>query len=211
MKHLVIIFSILFLYACTATNHNGFVERSYDTRDMPTGPGCFAKCLIPDQYAETPFPIIEYIGDDYDNPNVRKDTLILKEARQVWEKRKNQEGIPIWCLKDEPGQFIDYYTLVDTSLSKDFVINHNFEKEIIVKKGGYTDWQQVVCDNDISPRLYSDIYDALVLKGYASDSEIENRGTIEPIRKPIVQYQKDHDLPIGQLNLETIAHLGVKI
>jgi hypothetical protein len=164
---------------------------------------------MPDEYGKVPCSIIEYTGDDYDDPNVRKDTLILKEPRQVWVKKEDKQTE--WSLEDQAGQYIDYYTIVDTSLSKEFVINNNFEKEVIVKKGGYTAWQEVVCDNDISPKLYSDISDALTLKGYIADSETAERGTIDSIKERLVQYQRDHNLPLGSINLVTINHLGVKI
>lgn len=210
MKYLVLIISFPFFYGCSVTN-NGTSVTTYDISDMPTGPGCYAKCIIPDEYAKAPWPIIEYTGDDYDDPNVRKDTLILQEPRQVWVKKEDQQGESKWILEDEAGQYIDYYTIVDTSLSKEFIINNNFEKEVIVKKGGYTAWQEVVCDNDISPKLYSDIYDVLILKGYVSENENQERGTFgASIKQGLVQYQKDHDLPVGQLNLETIKHLGIK-
>lgn len=209
MKYLILV-TIFFLYACSVTN-TGLNDNRHETLDIPTGPGCFAKCSIPDEYAKVPCSIIEYTGDDYDHPNVRKDTLILKQPRQVWVKNEHQQRESEWSLVDESGQYIDYYTIVDTSLSKEFVINNNFEKEVIVKKGGFTAWQQVVCDHDLSPKLYSDLSDALTLKGYVSDSETLERGTIDSIKERLVQYQRDSNLPVGQLNIETINHLGVKI
>jgi len=79
-----------------------------------------------------------------------------------------------------------------------------------VKPGGYTEWKEVICEAEIDSLLISKLQSALIALGY--DEELpEANGKMNHItRNNLVQYQRDHKLPIGQLDLETLDHLGIK-
>ena len=82
-------------------------------------------------------------------------------------------------------------------------------KTVLVKKGGFTEWGEVLCEggSNYNTNIRS-VQAALKAKGY-------DPGPVDGImgsqtRAALLQYQKDNGLPQGQLDVETLAALGVK-
>ncbi|MGB0838640.1 MAG: peptidoglycan-binding domain-containing protein [Chitinophagales bacterium] len=78
----------------------------------------------------------------------------------------------------------------------------------LVKPGGFTDWVEVLCESKVTRATIIAIQQALKAKGY-------DPGPIDDILGPktraaLVQYQKDNNLPQGNLNVETLSALGVQ-
>ncbi|MCL4115890.1 UNVERIFIED_CONTAM: hypothetical protein GTU68_053513 [Idotea baltica] len=81
-------------------------------------------------------------------------------------------------------------------------------KRNLVKAGGFTEWREVVCEADVTPALYRQVQQALKDKGYdvgAVDGVI-GAGT----KAQLVKFQRDNNLPIGALDIETLKALGVR-
>ncbi len=81
-------------------------------------------------------------------------------------------------------------------------------KRNLVKAGGFTEWREVVCESDITPALYRRVQAALNERGY-------NVGTVDGVigaatKAALVKFQRDNNLPIGQLDYETLNALGVQ-
>ena len=78
-------------------------------------------------------------------------------------------------------------------------------------KRGITEWKEVVCEKDINSELIKKIQRALIKEGYI-EMDIKLTGEMDSsTRRNLVVYQKEHYLPIGQLDLETITHLGIEV
>ena len=80
-------------------------------------------------------------------------------------------------------------------------------KRNLVKKGGFTEWREVVCNYKVTTELNRQIQIALRDRGY-------NPGPIDNVigtqtKAALVKFQKDNGLPIGNLNVETMKALGV--
>jgi len=80
-------------------------------------------------------------------------------------------------------------------------------KRQLVKKGGFTEWREVVCNYKVTAELNRQIQIALRDRGY-------NPGPIDNIigtqtKAALVKFQKDNGLPIGSLDVETMKALGV--
>lgn len=81
------------------------------------------------------------------------------------------------------------------------------QKRVLQKKGGYEVWREILCGDDLTSAKIIQIQKALKSKGY-------NPGPIDDIfgsqtKAALVQYQKDNNLPVGNLNIETLKSLGV--
>ena len=81
-------------------------------------------------------------------------------------------------------------------------------KRRLVKKGGFTEWREVVCNYKVTAELNRQIQRALRDRGY-------DPGPIDNIigtrtKAALVKFQKDNGLPIGNLNVETMKALGVE-
>lgn len=81
------------------------------------------------------------------------------------------------------------------------------QKRVLVKKGGYEVWREILCGDDLTSSKIMQIQKALKSNGY-------NPGPIDNVfgtqtKAALVQYQKDKNLPVGNLNIETLRSLGV--
>lgn len=80
-------------------------------------------------------------------------------------------------------------------------------KTVLVKKGGYAEWREVVCEKDMTTAKITSIQMALKSKGY-------DPGPIDNVygsrtRAALTKFQTDNKLPVGRLDTETMKALGV--
>jgi len=80
-------------------------------------------------------------------------------------------------------------------------------KRSVSRKGGFSEWREVVCANKITVNLVQQVQRRLKGKGY-------NPGPIDNVigtrtKAALVQFQKDNGLPIGNLDMETLKALGI--
>lgn len=80
---------------------------------------------------------------------------------------------------------------------------------VLVKKGGYTEWREVVCGGGSNRAVMTNVQKALRDKGYdlgpAGIDGIMGKDT----RAALLKFQGDNNLPQGQLDLKTLEALGV--
>lgn len=80
-------------------------------------------------------------------------------------------------------------------------------KNVLVKAGGWSDWKEVLCANQVTKQKIRSIQMALAALGYDAGPADNVLGP--KTRKALLQYQKDNELPQGNLNKETLKALGV--
>jgi len=78
----------------------------------------------------------------------------------------------------------------------------------LVKKGGYSEWREILCSQNLTVQRILSIQQALKAAGY-------NPGPLDNVfgsqtKAALVKYQQDKGLPIGNLNMETLRSLGVE-
>ena len=83
-------------------------------------------------------------------------------------------------------------------------------KRQLVKKGGFTEWREVVCDADISSDLVRRVQNALLSRGYDLGASGADNDMGPSTKAALVKFQKDNGLPVGQLDFETLKALGIK-
>lgn len=81
-------------------------------------------------------------------------------------------------------------------------------KTVLVKKGGMSEWKEVLCESQVTTAKIIAIQNALKAKGY-------DPGPIDNILGPqtraaLSKYQKANNLPVGRLDMETLRSLGVE-
>ena len=80
-------------------------------------------------------------------------------------------------------------------------------KRSVSRKGGFSEWREVVCANKITANLTQQVQRALRDRGYDPgpiDNVIGTR-----TKAALVKFQKDNGLPVGNLDIETLNALGV--
>ena len=83
-------------------------------------------------------------------------------------------------------------------------INQN----VLVRKGGFSEWKEILCASKINEEKILQIQQALRAKGY-------NPGAVDNVmgaqtKAALLQFQKDKHLPEGNLNIETLVALGIQ-
>lgn len=83
-------------------------------------------------------------------------------------------------------------------------------KKELVKEGEYTEWREILCDSKVTNYTISQIQEALISKGYDVGAAGADNVMGSATRNALVKYQRDNNLPVGNLNIETLQSLGVK-
>lgn len=213
---------MLSLSACTSTN--SAVHRQYSPPDsdlvdvshgMPSEPGkCYAKCFVPDQYEINEEQYVIYTGDA-SIEGVDVDTLILvtEPASSKWAKIKdpnchsaNIDDCMSWGIEDTPEVKEVLHVLTDT-LQSDSYIRRTISVKSIPKKGGFSEWREVICNADVTPEVIIAIQQALVKHGYDIGTEGLNGKINAETKKALLEFQRNNNLPSGQIDMDTITAL----
>jgi len=224
MKTKMLSFSILaiaFLCQCTVSpSANRNLRATSDSRIGPANakPGaCYAKCLIPDQVSTDEQFIAVYTGDEaFEEVDLETKTMIIKPASQKWGKKKadrnclseDPNDCLVWCLVDVPAETETYKILKDTTQSPNYTMT-SVQQEKLLAKGGFTEWKEVLCPKQITKSLISQIQTALMNQAFYKEALTSSFDT--KTKAALSDFQRANNLPVGQLDLETMDALGVII
>ncbi len=213
----IYLITLLGLLSCSYQSKGYRGHRAHNDKPPIGRPGaCYAKCLVPDEYEEyeKTFPIYE--GDLPDTVDLVDYEYEISPSIERWEKRKadrnclsaDPNDCLVWCLINIPAKVeVIENIVVDTFACRDFIlVEYNGRR--LIKEGGFTEWREVVCEKDIDSSLILDIHDALFEDGYDPGRPSDKLNS--SIKAALSQFQKDFNLPIGQLDLETLDALGVE-
>lgn len=200
----------------TLALHLNQCETLHIVKDEPYKDGtCNARCLIPDQVERHYEEYIAYTGNELEEDvDVVVKKIQTKPATSKWIKKKadknclsdDPDDCLVWCLVEIPEQYRNYKILLDTMQSKNFEIR-SIEYEEIIKPGGYTEWRAVLCEDQVTTSRVIQIQEALEYEGLYQE---EIHGNMDKYtREALVAFQKENNLPVGQLDYETLDVLGV--
>lgn len=148
----------------------------------------------------------------------------------------NPKDCEVWCLKEIPALYekvtrkvekvpattkvVDIPALTKVTPRKKLVeparenkieIPATYKtvmKKVLVQKGGFQAWKEVVCEQDMTNNKIAQIQQALKREGYDPgpiDNEMGGK-----TKDALIKFQQDKGLPIGNLNMETMKSLGVQ-
>lgn len=81
-------------------------------------------------------------------------------------------------------------------------------KKVLIAKGGYQEWKEVLCEQDATSAKIKNLQLALIREGYDPGPADNVMGT--KTKEAVAKFQNDKGLPTGSLNIETLNALGVK-
>lgn len=149
---------------------------------------------------------------------------------------QNPKDCEVWCLKEIPAVYkaVEKKLEVAPAITKEEVVAavtkvvprkklieparenktevpatyKTVMNKILVKKGGYQEWKEVMCEQDVTDNKVKQIQEALKREGY-------DPGPIDNVmggktKEALAKFQQDKGLPQGNLNIETLNALGVK-
>lgn len=83
-------------------------------------------------------------------------------------------------------------------------------KRVLVKAGGFSEYREVVCSKNVTSQLVRQVQRALLAKGYNVGPACTDNILGKDTRAALIKYQKDNNLPVGNLNVTTMKSLGIK-
>ena len=86
----------------------------------------------------------------------------------------------------------------------------NVVNKVLVKKGGYSDWREILCGSKLTSYTIRQIQEALSSRGYNIGPAGADNILGADTRTALTKFQSDNNLPIGNLNMETLNALGIK-
>lgn len=216
---LLLIVSVVALYSCYSTTGVGNLGSNYG-HGMPSEPGkCYAKCLLPDEYETIVHRLPVYTGEEAAE-EVSLDSLeiVVKSASSKWEKRMadrnclsaDPNDCMVWCLIETPEE-VKYLTVVRDTTQSDNYEWTDVKTRVLKKEGGMTDWVEVVCSSDLTPRFYKKIQTALIERGYNIGEAGADGKPSQQTQRALIKFQRDHELRVGQLDFVSLEALGIKI
>lgn len=189
------------------------INMSNELGKKPDDPDkCFAPCWVIDLPNPNDSQISEYKGTDKNAIGVKKIEVVLQKETTRWIQKIDYinclsikpDDCLIWCIVKVP-EITDLIFIADTLIQKNFEA-FIYRPDVPYKVNQRNEWKEIVCSDDITDELYEDVRFALKTKGYDMVSD----GHFNLITMSLVlEYQKDNNLPIGYLNLDTMNSLGL--
>lgn len=223
MKHYYILFALFISiisiscvssYNGTSANKSSYYDNDRSSRFPPSEPGkCYAKARFPET-VEMGYDTI-YHYKNIDNIEHEEVKVVYQEGSQKWVKKKADKN----CLSADPNDCLVWCLVEVKEISVMKKIPNNPEMAEVESKEPieyelsrtpeYTDWVEVVCQNDVTPQLISEIHQALNRENYFTETLQVPEKIDKNLKKRLSLYQIDNRLAKGQLSVETLDALGI--
>lgn len=130
-----------------------------------------------------------------------------KVSRKIVKTPAYRQDIPV------PAEYkiVSKQVIDQPARQEQIEIPATYKKSIhkeLVRKGGYSEWKEILCADKLTASKIIAIQKALKANGYDPGALDDVFG--EQTKAALVKYQKDKNLPQGNLNLETLKSLGVE-
>ncbi len=219
-RHLLFILSLFIFSSCNShyvPNNNQLAGQTKISKKqfVDENGDCWQDCLMPAIYEDEITTYHIYTGDaSTEAVDLEEVEIEIKASKTEWVKKKadrnclsaDPNDCLVWCLVEVPAETETITVLKDINQSSNYEIKEIVKKKLI-KKGGYVEKQKVICDDQVSPLLVLNIQNLLAEKKYETGPPTEKINTL--LKAGLNNYQKDHNLPIGLLNFQTLDNLGV--
>lgn len=179
--------------------------------DFEPEPGkCYGKCTVARKEEITSeINIHVFTGKDAGNIDTEIKEVIVKPAHEKWVK-KSVDGDTdemVWCLVNVPTEVKKILVVKDITQTNEYE-TQTFKIKEIADANEYLDWKEIICEDDITTSLINQVQEKLKGLGY----DIVVNGTFDEATKQILyEYQGGNDLPIGNLNMETVKALSLEL
>jgi hypothetical protein len=187
--------------------------------DVPTNPQpgkCYAKCNVNtyERSSRNAYSIPVFTGTD--SKGILLDTIELdvKPVDTKWVKKKMVEPSILTDKKTTIGHDMDapngiyYIVYVVDTLQTDEYSWENFDNDKKQITGNRIEWVEVLCGDKVTTELIGRIGAALIDKGYDLKKWRKGDIMIKDLKEALTKYQKDHNLPVGSLDFDTLESLG---
>ncbi len=130
-----------------------------------------------------------------------------KVSRKIVKTPAYRQDIPV------PAEFkiVSKQVVDQPARQEQLEIPATYKKAIhkeLVRKGGYSEWKEILCADKLTASKIIAIQKALKANGYDPGALDDVFGA--QTKAALIKYQQDKNLPVGNLNMETLKSLGVE-
>ncbi len=136
-----------------------------------------------------------------------KDVTISSPKSSKWVKKKTDKDCQtddcfVWALVETGGDSKTIRIVEDITTTNEYEMR-TFKVSQVVSKNNI-EWVEVLCSEHVDEKLISELQLKLKTAGYdVSPTEIFDKKT----KAALFKYQKDNNLPAGNLNIQSLQHL----
>jgi len=181
LKMRFLIFIILFTFTSGAF---GQVSESNAPNAQPGK--CYELCYIPSIWKTYELEVPVYTGPD-------DDKVIEREAQ--FFTAQNGEEIRVVVVRDRSKA--DFYTL------------KKFTKRVILEKGDFEEWREVLCAENLTSNIINQMQEALIVEDFLPEGYIASEDFEPEFKNALIGFQKEYNLPIGHFDFETLEALEI--
>jgi hypothetical protein len=161
---------------------------------------------IPAQYESRTYQKMVADASSVSNPiDVKYSTRSY--AKMVSNAKTSEVTIPAQYVSRSIEQLASPAT---TTTSEVPAVYKTITKRKLVKKGGYSELREIVCENDLTTDLVLRVQNALIARGFDLGAAGADNDMGPSTKAALRKFQLDNNLPIGQLDYETLEALGIK-
>lgn len=176
---------------------------------------CYALAVMPDQYEEITNKYPSYTGDNFENNDeIEEVKVLIKPGKNAWVKKKMEnckgsgDDCLVWCYVETEGETISMFVVKDPSSSKEYKWTEVSQSKLI-KKGGYTEKVEIACKKKLSPEIINRIQIGLSDAGFDPGKSSKRMNSLT--KRALANFQRANNLPVGQLDIQTLQALQVSL
>lgn len=169
---------------------------------------CFVAC-----YEEVPERYTTYTSSVLKTPATTKTVDIPAEYKTMSVKRMKTPATTKTVEVPAEYKTVTKKVLKTPATTREVPIDAAYKtitKRQLVKQGEYSDWREILCGDKVTNYTIRQIQQALIAAGYDVGVAGADNVMGADTRAALMQYQKDNNLPVGNLNIETLQKLGIK-
>lgn len=148
---------------------------------------CYELCFIPSIWKIHEIEIPVYTGSE-------DDLTIEREAQ---------------FFTTDSGEEMRVLSVLDRSKTNFYTIK-KFTKRVLLQKGDFEEWREVLCLEKLNSELIRQIQEALILEDFLPEGYVASEDFEPEFKNALIGFQKKYDLPVGHFDFDTLDALEVE-
>ena len=166
----------------------GVFGQASEEKALNARPGkCYELCFIPSVWKTHEIELPVYNGPE-------EDIIIEREAR--FFTAESGEEMRIVVVRDRSKT--DFYTM------------EKFTRRVLLEKGDFEEWREVLCSEHMTGEIINQIQEALIVEDFLPEGYLVSEDFEPEFRNALISFQKKYNLPVGHFDYETLEALEIE-
>lgn len=174
------------------------------SRQVMVSPAHYEEVWMPDEYKELKKAVLK-------SPSTEKEVMLIPNNQKtvtkeviIKESQVIEKIIPAQYATITKEVLIEPARVIETEIPAEY---QSINKKVLAKKGGLSEWKEVVCTDNMPPSMVKAIALSLQKNGY----NVATTTKVSPdMREALYDYQESNGLAMGHFDTETLTALGIQ-